>query len=209
MRIESILSPGAQGLWKLRLEDGSSLLLSEEDMLTNSLRAEMELDEGQLAALRQLSARAQLRQRAMDMLLRRPYSKGELAERLLRGRDVDAETAEEVCLWAERIGLLQEDAYAALIVRRYQERGYGLYRIKQELYRRRIPRELWDELLEELDGEAGAAAIDRYLERHLRSREPRDVKRAADALARRGFSWSEVAAGIRRHGAAQEEGFDD
>ena len=46
-----------------------------------------------------------------------------------------------------------------------------------------------------------APAIDAFLEKKLKgSRDPKEIKRASDALARRGFSWSEISDGLRRYG---------
>ena len=53
-----------------------------------------------------------------------------------------------------------------------------------------------------------AAAIDAFLDKKLRGTAPGDqkaLKRAADALARRGFRWEDIKDGLRRHGGAPEE----
>ena len=53
-----------------------------------------------------------------------------------------------------------------------------------------------------------AAAIDAFLDRKLRgtaSGDQKALKRAADALARRGFRWEDIKDGLRRHGGAPEE----
>ena len=106
--------------------------------------------------------------------------------------------------WAERIGLLNDRAYAAALVRHCQAKGWGLYKIKDELYRRRVPRDLWEEALAEMEGPE--EAIDRYLEQKLADPSDRkQVKKASDALARRGFSWSDVSAGIQRARDRQRE----
>ena len=40
-----------------------------------------------------------------------------------------------------------------------------------------------------------------FLEKKLRgSHDPKDVKRASDALARRGFAWPEISDALRRYG---------
>ena len=43
-------------------------------------------------------------------------------------------------------------AYAAQVVRYYSAKGYGERKLRDELYRRGVPRELWDEALEGADG---------------------------------------------------------
>lgn len=203
MRIEQLLAPAEEGKpWLLTLEDGQLLKVSDREMVDFSLYSGMELDEAQLTALRAAGALAVLREKAVSLLLSRPYSKGELAQRLA-AKGATADQAGELSDWAERIGLLNEEGYARMIVKSYQDKGYGPYKIKDELYRRKIPRELWETALEEL-ADPGEA-IDRYLQGHLKSLEPRAVKKAGDALARRGFRWSDISAGIRRFGILEDE----
>ena len=123
-------------------------------------------------------------------------SAGLLREKLA-ARGASEEQAEETVRWAGEIGLLNDRAYAAALVRYCQAKGFGVYRIRDELYRRRVPREYWEEALSEL--EDPAEAIDRFLEQRLKDPTDRkQVKRASDALVRRGFSWNEVSEGIRR-----------
>ena len=53
--------------------------------------------------------------------------------------------------------------------------------------------------LRRVDAAACAMIIDRFLERKLKDPEDRkQVKKAADALVRRGFSWSQASSGIER-----------
>ena len=83
----------------------------------------------------------------------------------------------------------------------YVRKGYGARKIRDELYRRGIPRELWDEVLSQIQEEDSASAIDAFLEKKLRgSHDPKDVKRASDALARRGYRWPEISDALRRYG---------
>ena len=53
-----------------------------------------------------------------------------------------------------------------------------------------------------------AEAIDAFLRKKLRGAElsdPKVRKRLSDALARRGFRWEDISAGLRRLGAEPEE----
>ena len=50
-------------------------------------------------------------------------------------------------------------------------------------------------------GRGPAVPIDAFLEKKLKgSHDPKDVKRASDALARRGFAWPEISDALRRYG---------
>ena len=69
-----------------------------------------------------------------------------------------------------------------------------------------MPREHWDTALEGMDDPA--EAIDAFLRKKLRGAElsdPKVRKRLSDALARRGFRWEDISAGLRRLGAEPEE----
>ena len=105
----------------------------------------------------------------------------------------------------EELGFLNDAAYAAQVVRYYSAKGYGERKLRDELYRRGIPRELWDEALE---GAADpSAAIEEFLRKKWRGTlpdDPRELKKASDALARRGYSWSDIVEGLRRYGAEAE-----
>ena len=46
------------------------------------------------------------------------------------------------------MGFLNDALYAEQVVRHYSAKGYGLRKLRDELYRRGVPRELWDEALE-------------------------------------------------------------
>ena len=85
------------------------------------------------------------------------------------------------------------------MVRHYSAKGYGVRKLRDELYRRGVPRELWEDALAEL--EPDTSGIDRLLAQKLRGAEPtrENLKRASDYLARRGFGWEEISAAIERY----------
>lgn len=86
-----------------------------------------------------------------------------------------------------------------MCVRHYAAKGYGAGRIRSELYRRGIPREAWDDAMQELPEQD--EQIDALLRRRLRSDTPdRDeLRRASDYLYRRGFGRDEIRAAIARY----------
>ncbi|MBR4131653.1 MAG: RecX family transcriptional regulator, partial [Oscillospiraceae bacterium] len=86
------------------------------------------------------------------------------------------------------------------IVERGVRRGYGARRIRQMLYEKKVPRELWDEALAAVP--SPEEPIDGYLRANLTDAEdPKQRKRAADALLRRGFEWNDIKSGLRRFGS--------
>lgn len=196
-RIEKLLPPAWPGKpWTAVLAGGETLRLPEGLVADLALYGGMELTDGAASDLREKAFRLALREKAVALLSRQMLSAGMLREKLLAG-GASEEQAEEAVRWAMDVGLLNDRAYAAALVRHCQAKGYGVYKIRDELYRRRVPREFWEEALAELDDPA--ETIDRYLEQKLADPSDRkQVKKASDALVRRGFSWSEVSEGIRR-----------
>lgn len=137
----------------------------------------------------------------MDKLTARPRQKDK--EPL-----ADRESAEAAADRLEELGYLNDQAYAHTVAEHYAAKGCGPSRIREEFYRRGVPREYWDEALERLD--APDEAIDAFLQKKLRGADltdPKSYKRAADALARRGFRWEDIKDGLRRYGGAMEEDY--
>ena len=130
---------------------------------------------------------------------------GEFTRRAFLNGRLDLAQAEAVADWLEGLGLLNDLEYAKNLVRHYERKGYGTRKIRDELYRRGVPREYWDEALEEREG--SEEAIDAFLRARLKGGLPegKELKRVTDALTRRGFSWPDIAAGLRRYGAEVED----
>ncbi len=187
-----------EGRWLAVLEDGSILRVGEGEVIDFALYAGKELSEEEAVQLQESARRSGLKTRAIELLMRKPRSRKELGRRLLEW-EASQEEADAICDRMEELGYLNEGEYAGRIVRHYAAKGFGERKLRDELYRRGIPRELWDSALAQI--EDNAPAIDAFLEKKLKgSHDPKDVKRASDALARRGFSWSEISEALRRYG---------
>ena len=195
MRIESLLPPSQPGKpWTLTLEAGKTLRIPEGLVIDFALYQGKDLEEDLLAQLEQAAFAAGLREKAVSLLTGRLMSTGTLREKLLAKGGSEAQV-QEILDWAERIGLLNDEEYAKALVRHYQAKGYGIYKIKDELYRRQVPREYWEEALAGL--EEPDDSIRRFLERKLIDPQDRkQVKKVSDALIRRGFTWGQVSRGI-------------
>ena len=118
-------------------------------MAAFSLYDGLTLEEERLAELKSAAFVATLRERTVALLSARMLSAGQLQEKLMAKGATDRQAA-EVVAWALEIGLLNEEEYAKILARHYQARGYGIYKIKDELYRRQVPRRYWEQALAEL-----------------------------------------------------------
>ena len=135
--------------------------------------------------------------RALKLLGMRPFGQRELYDRLVEKGETEQNAAAVIAGLVE-LRLLDDAEYAAMVVRHCAAKGYGPRRIRDELYRRKIPRELWDGALAGLPEQDGT--IDKLLRARLRSDEPdrAELKRATDALLRRGFAWDEIKEAVER-----------
>lgn len=196
-------SKRVEGRWLAVLEDGSILRLGEGEVVDFALYAGRELTDREAQEILDCARRSGLKERALSLLTRKPQSRREL-ERKLGEWEATEQEAAAICDRLEELGYLNDGQYAAQVVRHYSARGYGEKKLRDELYRRGIPRELWDGAMEE--AEDPARAIDAFLQKKLAGSagDPAALKRAGDALARRGYSWEEVREGLNRWGADLE-----
>ena len=104
----------------------------------------------------------------------------------------------------EELGFLNDAAYAAQVVRYYSAKGYGERKLRDELYCRGVPRELWEDALDQ--AQDSSTAIDAFLTKKLGGRTPdrQELKKLSDALARRGYHWSDINEALGRCGAELE-----
>lgn len=204
MRIEEVKrSERRKGRFLVKLEDGDILRVTEEELLRFGLRAGMEQDEEQLAALRVSARASSAKAQAANIIGSRALSKHDLEKRLMK-KGADEADAKAAADWLEDIGAVDDASYAAALARHYGERGYGPARVREELRRRGVPRELWDAALEELpdSGEVLDALIQKRCKGDLS--DPKERKRTCDALLRRGFSWGEVRSAMGRYAEMEE-----
>lgn len=204
MRISKLsASKHKKGRILVQLEGGELLRVGEREVAVFGLYAGKELTAEERSALEQAARESGLKDRALSLLTARPLSRKELIDRLIERADATEKEAEAVADELERLGLLNDRTYAETLVRHYSAKGYGPYRLREELRRRGVPRAYWDEALDNLDDPA--EAIDALLRQKLRGRtaDRKELKRASDYLARKGYSWNDISAALRRYDNAE------
>ena len=205
MRIEELKpSKRVQGRWLAVLEDGSVLRVGEGEVIDFALYAGKELADGEAQGLVAAARRSGLKEKALDLLTRKPMSRKELERKLQEWEAGEEETA-SICARMEELGFLNDGAYAVQVVRHYSAKGCGEHKLRDELYRRGVPRELWDEALSQAADPADA--IDSFVRKKLAGKEPdrKELKKVSDALMRRGYGWEDISAALGRFGAAAED----
>lgn len=198
MRIDRIeASRHKKGRVLVFLEDGACLKITEQELLDFHLRSGDELDGGTLERLKKAAGVSNTRAVAADLIGKRAMSRRDL-ERKLQEKGASEADARYAAEWLEAIGAINDAEYAAALVRHYSGMGYGPARVRDKLYEKGVPRELWEDALDELPENDGQ--IDKFLASKLRGREPdeKEKRRLTNALLRRGYSWSDVKAAWER-----------
>lgn len=187
----------------ITLDNGEELKATLNDVADLRLYSGRELSEEELDEIRAAVGLSLCKKRAMWIISAKAMSRRELYDRLLEKGELPA-NAETAADYLEELGFINDRHYAATLVRQYSQKGYGQRKVRDELYRRKVPRELWDEALEELP--EAEEQIDRLLQKKLKSDEPdrAELKRAADYLARRGYTWDEINSAIGRFRNAED-----
>lgn len=187
-----------KGRFLVYCADETLLKVTEKEILTFSLYPGKELSGEEVQALKEAAGASGARARAAAMIGAKALSKKELYKRLVQKGESEAH-AEDAVNWLEEIGALDDLSYARSVVRHYAVMGYGPGKMRDELYRRGVPRDLWEEAIEE-EADDPAAAIDRYIAGRLRGKpaDEKTMKRICDGLRRRGFRWDDIKEALGR-----------
>ena len=186
------------------LEEGDPLRITQNELLQFGLYQGMDLPPEVVVQLQNAGKRSQGRAAAARLASGRMMSRKELTERLDR-KGIAPDTIAEAVDWLESLGAVDDAAYAGAVARHYAAGGYGPGRVRQELQKRGIPRELWDSALAQLPD--STAAIEKFLQSKLKGRTPdrTTLKKLSDALLRRGFSWNDIRPALNRLGEEIDE----
>lgn len=158
-----------------------------------------ELDEAETEEFLIASKHALARDRAIEMLSRRSMSRAELVKKLIM-KGEDEETAEYCGDWLVEHSLIDDESYAAAVARHYAAKGYGEGRVRAELRRRGIDRDLWEDTIRAMPEDN--TKLDKFIASRLKNADDRDeVRKLSAALMRRGYSWEDIRAAFERHNA--------
>jgi regulatory protein len=144
------------------------------------------------------------KKRALWLLDKRDYSRAELQRKLTEKGYTDA-AADAALDRLVELGFVDDARYAPIVVRHYAAKGYGARRVQAALQRRGIAKDLWDAAMAEMP--AQDESVDKLLRARMRGADAGDraaLKRASDALIRRGYGWDEINAAVERYRAETE-----
>ena len=195
MRIDSLkTSPDRAGRYWIHLDDGSKMALYRQTVEDFGLYSGKELSDSEWEQLQTAAGAMSAKMRAVRIVSASSVSKKDLEQRLVR-KGEDPKQAKDAVAWMEDLHLIDDRNTAEAVVHSCICKGYGLQRAKQALYEKKIPKQYWEDALADYPDQ-----ID-YIMKFLRSRldaesDQREVKRAVDALLRRGHSYRHIREGL-------------
>ncbi len=194
--------------FRVLLSDGSVIKTQDYVIADLGLYPGRELDDAEMAALRDAVGKASAKVRAVRIVSASGVSKQELEHRLTQKGETPQD-ARAAVQWLSDLQLLDDARTAEQLVQSAVRKGYGRSRIKQILYEKRIPEEYWEDalsLIPEMDD-----AVDKFLQQRLKGRKPdqKELKRTIDALLRRGHSWADIRAGLKRYSSSLEADLEE
>ena len=155
-----------------------------------------------LDAVREHNSRYSAKMRAVRIISASSVSKRDLENRLVRKGESE-EQAKEAVQWLSELHLVDDRQTARQTVDSCIRKGYGIARAKQALYEKQIPKNLWEEALEDYPDQTERIAD--FLRSKLRDPDdPREVRRAIDAALRRGHSYGDVKRALEMIGTESE-----
>ncbi len=160
------------------------------------LYAGLELTAAELEKLRTAAGEMSAKMRAVRIAAAANVSKKDLRQRLI-AKGEKPEQAEMAVAWMSELNLIDDEKTARQVVLHCIDRGYGLARAKNMLYEKKIPKEYWAAALEDYPSQN--EYILSFLQHRLHSdSQPRDIKKAVDALLRRGHAYNEIRKGLEQ-----------
>lgn len=191
MRIERIAAqPDRSGRYTVRFDDGTVLRLYKQTIQDFGIYPGRAFSDEEMQNLQTAAGQMSAKMRAVRIVSASSVSKRDLEQRLVH-KGEDPEQARQAVEWMSDLNLLDDRRTAEQIVQRCIHKGYGLARAKQALYEKRIPKEYWEAVLEDYPDQL--EAIESFLRSRLGTNwEEKDLRKAVDALLRRGHSYGQI-----------------
>ena len=191
MRIESLSSQQDRvGRYRVVLENGEVMWLYRQTVEDFGIYPGKELDVGELEALRTAAGKMSAKMRAVRIVSASSVSKKDLEHRLVQ-KGEDPTQAKEAVEWMADLSLINDEKTAEQVVQRCISKGYGITRAKQALYEKRIPKMYWDAALADYPDQS-EHILDFLRTRLDADAQDKDVKKAVDALLRKGHSYPQI-----------------
>ena len=203
MRIDSLsASADRMGRHLVKFDSGETMRLYRQTVEDFGLFPGKELSPDEMQSIERSAGAYSAKMRAVRIVSATNVSCRDLEQRLVR-KGEDPTQAKQAVEWMEDLNLLDDRRTAAQIVASCAGKGYGPARARQTLYEKRIPRDLWEEALEDYPDQTDNMI--RFIKSRLSDPcDERQKRRVVDALVRRGHGFSQIRHAMDLAGAEME-----
>jgi regulatory protein len=192
MRITAVVRK-KRSLVELVLESEAAVQVDEQTFIMSGLKIDDDIDEEQLMDLLQKSNDNRAREKALWLLEHKNYTNRELTRKI--SEKLPKESAQKAADKMEDLGLVDDRKYAEMYSKDMQNRRhFGIMRIRQELYRKGISKEIIDEIIEEIPEENNLQNIREVVEKKYQNyaTDEKVRRRAFAALTRMGYGYDDI-----------------
>jgi regulatory protein len=190
----SKITEGKHSNFHIYIGDEYAFTVTDVQLAQNSLSAGAELNREDIARLSAEYSLFKAKSQAANLLSFKSYSKNALVERLKR-KGADAEAALAAAQRYEELGYINDLEYAKKLAEYLLNiKKFGKRRIQDELFAKRVPREIIDQTVQSLEDEdfyerAKEVVLQKFGESPF---EQKEKKRIYDSLLRQGYSFDEA-----------------
>ena len=203
-KIEKIAAqPDRAGRYTVKMEDGTVFRLYRQTVEDFCLYSGKELSDEELKNLITAAGQMSAKMRAVRIVSASGVSKADLEHRLVQKGETKQD-AQQAVAWLTELDLLDDRKIAQQVVQKCISKGYGLSRAKQALYEKSVPKTFWEDALADYPDQT--EKIMEFLQSRLRDgRDEKQLRRAIDALLRRGHSYEEIRKALNAFSDFQED----
>ncbi len=177
----------------ISIDDEYRATVDADFWYSQSIRNGDEITEDELTALLDAVSFRRAYNRAIDIISRRDHGKKELVLKL--SQKVDRQVAKDVADKLEEQGFINDENYATMLAQELVEyKGMSSFRVRQELMKRGISREIAYNVSDELDTDDKQCIINllnsKFSSRNLN--DEKEFRRTVNALIRLGYQYSDI-----------------
>lgn len=178
--------------YRVDIENSEPAFLNSEIISKYNIRSSMEVSEDLWDEIVYSNEFRRARERAMYLLDYRDYSYSELYKKLLN--NYGEQICYDVCDKLAELGFINDRRYAESLARKYMEvKKLGYFRAVQEMRLKGLSKELIDEVLSGYEDTVHERLAELVEKKYIRKLEDEDgVKKVKNALARQGYSYSDI-----------------
>jgi len=177
--------------YNIHTEEGFLLALSDESVVRHHLKVGSTISSDLLEELREEDSLKYAKELAFKYVTYSPRSEKQLLKHLGQ-KEIDPTCAAEACRIMKEYGYINDESYARQYAEAYLKK-YSPYLVKQRLIAEGISKEIAENAVADADPKDQLKELyDKLCRKHEKEEPLKRKKKICDALARRGFSWSEI-----------------